>query len=227
MRLDILTIFPEYFGTPLRTSIVGRAIRAGIVRLRIIDFRDFAEPPHRKVDAPPYGGGPGMVLRPEPIVRAVRFAEEAAGGAPATRVLLTPQGERFTQGTARDLATEPHVVVVCGHYEGFDERIRTVLRPREISIGDYILTGGESAALIVLDAVVRLLPGALGDPASAEQDSFCGPRLEGPQYTRPDAFEGHAVPPVLLSGDHAGIARWRREQSEKRTRERRPDLGLD
>jgi tRNA (guanine37-N1)-methyltransferase len=191
----------------------------------VTDVRDFTHDRHRSVDDRPFGGGPGMVMKPEPVFEAVEHVERLSE-TPATRVLLTPQGETFTQAVARELTDAPRLLLICGRYEGFDERIRTGLAPREISIGDYVLTGGELAAMVLIDAVVRLIPGVLGDERSLDEESHAdpdGPRLEYPHYTRPRTFRGMDVPDVLLSGDHEAIARWRREQSEKRTRARRGD----
>lgn len=223
MRIDILTLFPEVFEPLLGSSIIGRARSAGIVQIRTTNFRDFATNTHRSVDDRPFGGGPGMVLMCGPLFEAVEKVERE-DPTPATRILLSPQGERFNQTMARELAGRERLLLICGHYEGFDERIRLGLRPREISIGDYVLTGGEPAAMVVMDAVIRLLPGALGDDESNVDESFSHGRLEYPQYTRPREFRGMAVPEVLVSGNHAEIERWREEQALLRTRERRPDL---
>jgi len=220
VQIDIATLFPGMFREVLETSILGRAREAGLVDVGLYDIRDFSSDRHRSVDAKPYGGGPGMLLRPEPVVLCVERILRERG--PGRVILLSPQGERFTQPRARALAGEDHLILVCGRYEGFDERIRDLLRPDEISIGDFVLTGGELPAMVVLDAVVRLLPGALGDEGSAETESFThGDRLEGPQYTRPPEFRGLRVPDVLVSGDHARIGTWREEMSRKRTDERR------
>jgi len=223
MRIDVLTLFPEVFEPFVATSIVGRARRAGIVEFGFTNIRDFATDAHRSVDDKPFGGGPGMVLMCPPVFRAVEHAE-ALDERPALRILLTPQGEPFRQRTAAELARLPRLLLICGHYEGFDERIRVGLAPREISIGDYVLSGGEVAAMVVIDAVVRLLPGALGDENSTRTESFADGLLEYPQYTRPREFRGMGVPEVLLSGDHARIAEWRRQQRLERTRQRRADL---
>ncbi len=223
MRIDILTLFPEVFAPFLESSIVGRAARAGLVSIACVNFRDFARDKHRSVDDKPFGGGPGMVLLCEPLFAAVEQVEHDAEQKPL-RVLLSPQGERLTQSLAGQLAREPWLVLLCGHYEGFDERIRIGLDAREVSIGDFVLSGGESAAMVLIDAVVRLLPGALGDANSAVEESFSAGTLEYPQYTRPREFRGMAVPEVLVSGNHAEIAAWRKEQSLRRTAERRPDL---
>ncbi len=217
VRIDVATLFPGMFREVLGTSILGRARDAGLASVQLYDIRDFSSDRHRSVDAKPYGGGPGMLLRPAPVVRCVERILRERG--PGRVILLSPQGERLTQPRARELAGEDHLILVCGRYEGFDERVRDILRPDEISIGDFVLTGGELPAMVMIDAVVRLLPGALGDDASAETESFAaGDVLEGPQYTRPPEYRGHGVPDVLLSGDHARIARWREETSRTRTR---------
>lgn len=223
MRIDVLTLFPEVFEPYLGTSIVGRARQAGIVSIGYVNFRDFARDKHRSVDDRAFGGGPGMVLMCGPVFDALEHVESQADGKPV-RVLLTPQGERLTQRVVRDLAQEPWLVVVCGRYEGFDERIRVGIDAREISIGDYVLSGGEPAAMVLIDAVVRLLPGALGNDAAAVSDSFTDGLLEYPQYTRPRDFRGMKVPEILFSGDHGKIAAWRHEEAIRRTRARRPDL---
>jgi tRNA (guanine37-N1)-methyltransferase len=220
MRIDVLTLFPAMFGGPFDESIVARARAAGLLDLRIHNLRDWSTDRHRTVDDYPYGGGAGMVLKPEPVVAAV----ESLRGTGGHVVLLTPQGEVFRQQTAATLAGREHLVLVCGHYEGIDERIREHAVDQEVSIGDYVLSGGELPAMVLVDAVVRLLPGALGSPLSAVDESHSAGLLEYPQYTRPAEFRGWRVPDVLLSGHHAEIARWRREQALRRTRERRPDL---
>jgi tRNA (guanine37-N1)-methyltransferase len=225
MRIDILTLFPEVFEPYLSASIVGRARSGGLVEIGCTNFRDFAKGVHKAVDDRPFGGGPGMVLMCPPLLEALDHVERTHQGEEApTRILLTPQGERLTQQMAWELSREPWLVIVCGHYEGFDERIRTLANAREISIGDYVLSGGEPAAMVLVDAVVRLLPGALGHEQSAESESFVGGVLEYPQYTRPREYRGLCVPDVLLSGDHGKIAEWRKAQALQRTRERRPDL---
>jgi tRNA (guanine37-N1)-methyltransferase len=223
MRIDVLTLFPEVFEPFVASSIVGRAVAKGIVSIRCTSFRDFACDRHRSVDDRPFGGGPGMVLMCGPVFDALEHVEALDETKPL-RILLTPQGEKLTQSVVAELAKAPRLVLLCGHYEGFDERIRTGIAAREISIGDYVLSGGEPAAMVLIDAVVRLLPGALGDEASAADESFAGGTLEYPQFTRPREFRGMEVPEVLLSGDHGKIAAWRREQSLERTLERRPDL---
>ena len=220
MRIDVLTLFPSMLEGPLRESILGRAQTRGIVDIRVHNLRDWAEGRHQVTDEPPFGGGGGMILKPEPLAAAI----EAVHGAEAHVVLLDPAGRRFTQQVARDLARRPHLVLVCGRYEGVDERIREHLVDEELSIGDYVLTGGELAGLVVADAVTRLLPGALGDAAAPEQDSFSRGLLEHPQYTRPEEFRGWRVPEVLRSGDHGRIARWRRLMAVWRTWQRRPEL---
>lgn len=225
MRIDVLTLFPEVFGPFLASSIIGRAIRAGAVAVSCVNFRDFARDKHHSVDDKPFGGGPGMVLMCGPLFDALEHVESQADGKPV-RILLTPQGQRLSQTMAKELAEEPWLAVVCGHYEGFDERIRTGTGAREISIGDYVLSGGEPAAMVLIDAVVRLLPGVLGHEDSAGDDTFANALglLEYPQYTRPRVFRGMSVPDVLLSGDHGRIEAWRQEQARKRTQARRPDL---
>src|SRR5512133_987375 len=220
MKIDVLTLFPAMFAGPLDESIIMRARRSGLLDLNIHDLRNWTHDRHRTVDDRPFGGGPGMLLKPEPMFEAV----EALTG-PGTRVvLLSPSGRKFTQAIAREIAQWTDLLLVCGHYEGFDERIREGLAHDELSIGDYVLTNGALPAMVVIDAVTRLLPGALGDDQSAEQESFSSGLLEYPQYTRPAEFRGMKVPEVLLSGNHAEIAKWRQEQAVKRTKERRPDL---
>lgn len=231
MRADILTLFPEMFSGVLGASMLAIAREKGRLDARIVNFRDHTTDKHRKVDDRPYGGGPGMVLAVQPIVDAVEAVKKSgpAGAIPHV-ILMTPQGRPFTQKIAAELAQKPWLVLVCGHYEGFDERIRMVLEPDEISAGDYVLTGGEIPAMTVLDAVTRLLPGVLGDPESAVTESFSAAAdglLEAPQYTRPEDFRGLKVPDILLSGNHAEIGKWRRAEAEKRTRRRRPDLLKD
>src|SRR5918999_1046928 len=218
MRIDVITIFPELFELPLRTSIVGRAAEQGIVEFGVHDLREHGLGRHRSVDDYPYGGGAGMVMRPEPLFAAIEPLREAG----AQVVLLDPAGERLTDVLARELAAQPHLALICGRYEGIDERVRTVV-DREVSIGDYVLTGGELPALVVIDAVVRLLPGAIQEESHAG-DSFAAGLLEYPQYTRPEDFRGLRVPDVLLSGHHGEVDRWRRREALRRTLERRPDL---
>jgi tRNA (guanine37-N1)-methyltransferase len=223
MRIDVLTLFPEVFEPFLRSSIVGRAMSGGLVEIGLTNIRDFAHDRHKSVDDTPFGGGPGMVMACGPVFEAVERVSARHEGQPL-KVLLTPQGRVLDQSLVRELAGQEWLLLLCGHYEGFDERIRTGLNVRELSVGDYVLSGGEPAALAVIDAVVRLLPGALGHEDSAENDSFADGLLEYPQYTRPRDFRGMVVPDVLLSGDHGRIAAWRREQALERTRQRRPDL---
>lgn len=220
--VHILTLFPEYFDSPLQSSIVRRAIEAELARVDRTDIRDFATDKHRTADDLPYGGGAGMVMKAEPLVGALEHARAALPDAP--RIYLTPQGEPFSQRIADEQAAGPGMILVCGHYEGIDERVRDGWIDREISIGDYVLTGGEPAALVVLDAVIRKVKGVVGNPDSLADDSFSEPRLEYPHYTRPREFRGMEVPDVLLSGHHAKIDEWRREKALERTRARRPDL---
>lgn len=218
----MLTLFPAMFAGPLDESIIKRAREAGLLDLKIHPLRDYAHDKHKTVDDRPFGGGPGMLLKPEPIFEAVEDITREA-----TRViLLSPAGRPFSQAIARELAQLDDLLLVTGHYEGFDERIREQLADDELSIGDYVLTNGALPAMVVVDAVARLLPGVLGDDESAKDESFSagGPALEYPQYTRPAEFRGMKVPDVLLSGNHAEIARWRAEQARARTKERRPDL---
>jgi tRNA (guanine37-N1)-methyltransferase len=223
MRIDVLTLFPEVLEPFFRTSIIGRAVAAGLVEIACTNYRDFTHDKHRSVDDKPFGGGPGMVMMCGPVFDAVEHVT-AGGEAESTIILLTPQGERLDQRVVSELSQQQHLVLLCGHYEGFDERIRIGLKPREVSIGDYVLSGGEPAAAVLVDALVRLLPGALGNAEGAEDDSFSGGLLEYPQYTRPRSFRGLEVPEELLSGHHAQIEEWRRRQALQRTRERRPDL---
>ena len=224
MHVTILTLFPAMFDSPFAESIVKRAADKGIVLIHIRNIRDYAGDKHRTVDDAPYGGGAGMVMKPEPIFEAVEDARRRVPDEPSRVVLLTPQGRVFSQAVAGELAGERHLILLCGHYEGVDERVRRHLVDDEISLGDFVLTGGEPAALAIVDAVVRLLPGALGDPESAIGDSFAHGLLQHPQYTRPPAYRGWKAPEVLLSGDHQAVARWRRRQSIQRTLRRRPEL---
>jgi tRNA (guanine37-N1)-methyltransferase len=223
MRIDILTLFPEMFASPLSHSIIQRAQEQGVVAIGITNIRDFATDKYRKVDDKPYGGGPGMVMMPGPLFDCFEYVERLAPSRGRV-ILLTPQGERFGQAKARQLAQEDRLILIAGRYEGFDERIRTGLGAEPVSIGDYVLNGGELAAMVIVDAVVRLLPGALGDEDSAKEDSFSEGLLEYPQYTRPEVFRGMRVPEILLSGDHGKIAQWRRRQALERTQQWRPDL---
>jgi tRNA (guanine37-N1)-methyltransferase len=222
MRFDVLTLFPAMFDSPLRESILGKALERGLIEIRRVNIRDFAWDRHKTADDTPYGGGQGMVMKVEPIGRAV---EHVRAEAPSGRVIyLTPQGCPFHQEKARELAALDHVILLCGRYEGVDERVRELFVDEEISVGDYVLTGGELAAMVVIDAVARLIPGVLGSDRSAEEDSFGDSLLEYPQYTRPPEFRDKAVPEILLSGNHAAIARWRRREALRRTLARRPDL---
>ncbi|MHC4646561.1 MAG: tRNA (guanosine(37)-N1)-methyltransferase TrmD [Planctomycetota bacterium] len=223
MRVDILTLFPQMFHSPLAYSILKRARDAGTVEIALTDIRDFAPEPHHKVDDKPYGGGPGMVMMPGPVFECfehVRKLHPEKGGV----ILLTPQGQKFNQAKAVELSKEKRLIFIAGRYEGFDERIRIGLDAEQISIGDYVLSGGELAAMVIVDAVVRLLAGALGDEDSPKDDSFSAGLLEYPQYTRPEIFRGMKVPDILLSGDHAKIAQWRKQQALERTIKWRPDL---
>ncbi len=223
MRIDVLTLFPGMFASPLNESIVWRAQDAGIVDIFLADIRDYAVNDYGQVDDKPYGGGPGMVMMPGPVCDC--HDQVQAQAAPAGRVIMmTPQGRPLNQALARELSTEERLVLIAGRYEGFDERIREGLGAEQISIGDYVMTGGELAALVLIDVIVRLLPGALGDDTSAEDESFSQGLLEYPQYTRPEIYRGLQVPEILLSGHHAKIDAWRREQALLRTRRWRPDL---
>jgi tRNA (guanine37-N1)-methyltransferase len=225
MRFDVLTLFPEIFTGYLGQSLLKKAIDAGLVSVHTHDIRAWTHDKHQKVDDRPFGGGPGMVLKVEPVVECVEAVQTETSD-PARLVLLSPQGRRLDQKLVEELAHEKRLILLCGRYEGFDQRVIDILGPTEISIGDYILNGGEVAAMVMIDAVVRLVPGVLGDEESNQCDSFSsGNRLlEFGQYTRPREYRGHRVPEVLLSGDHGEIARWRQEQSYLKTRERRADL---
>lgn len=223
MNVDVLTLFPEMMDGVFRTSILGKAQEKGIVSLNAVNFRDYSDNKHGTVDDTPYGGGGGMVLKPDPIFAAVEDLLSKTSAAPRV-ILMCPQGETFTQQKAEELSAEEHLIFICGHYEGYDERIREHLVTDELSIGDYVLTGGELPAMVVIDSVVRLLPGVLGNETSAVTDSFSTGLLEYPHYTRPAEFRGWKVPDILLSGHHANIELWRREQALKRTLQRRPDL---
>ena len=225
MRFDVLTLFPDMFPEYLGQSLLKRAIDTGLVEVCLHDIRNWSQDKHNKVDDRPYGGGPGMVMMVEPVVACVE-AVQAMAGEPGHLVLLTPQGRPLDQAGVERLARQQRILLLCGRYEGFDERVRLVLQPEEISIGDYVLNGGEVAAMVMIDAVMRLVPGVLGDAESSQSDSFStAPRLlEFAQYTRPREFRGLQVPEILLSGDHGEIARWREENSRERTQERRADL---
>lgn len=222
LRIDIVTIFPGMLRGALDESITGRAQERGLVQIVLHDLRDHTTDRHRTVDDAPYGGGPGMVMKPEPLFAAVESIR--AGGEQCPVVLLSPQGRLFTQAIAQELARLPRFILICGRYEGVDERVREGLATDEISVGDYVLSGGEPAAWVVIDAAVRLVPGVVGSPESLESESHTQGLLEYPQYTRPPDFRGLRVPEILLSGDHGAIARWRRRQSLLRTKERRLDL---
>lgn len=225
MRIDVLTLFPEMFAGVFGSSMLGKAQERGLVTLSTVNFREFSTNKHQTVDDMPYGGGGGMVLKPEPIFAAVEHIRATAERKqPPHIILMCPQGETLTQQKAQQLSQKDHLIFICGHYEGFDERIREHLATEELSIGDYVLTGGELPAMVAIDAIVRLIPGVLGNGDSAACDSFSDGLLEYPQYTRPPNFRGWHVPEVLLSGHHAEIAKWRRQQSLLRTMLRRPDL---
>ena len=220
MKIDVLTLFPAMFAGPLDESIVQRARTSGVLKLSVHNLRDYAHDRHKTVDDRPFGGGPGMLLKPEPVFEAV----EALAGEKTRVILLSPAGRKFDQAIARELAQQEELLLICGSYEGFDERIREQLADDELSIGDYVLTNGALPAMVVVDAVTRLLPGVLGDDESSLDESFSADLLEYPHYTRPAEFRGMKVPEVLLSGNHAEIAKWRAEQARQRTKERRPDL---
>lgn len=226
MHFDILTLFPDIFEGVFNKSIVKRAMEAGLVSIVIHNIRDYATDRHRITDEPPYGGGGGMIMKPEPIFRAVEAILDLEEGQEPEMpvILLSPQGRLFTQAVARELSKHPHLILICGHYEGVDERVPQFLVTDEISIGDYVLTGGEIPAMVIVDAVTRLIPGVLGDPGATFEDSHAEGLLEYPHYTRPPVFRGCSVPEVLLSGNHAEIVRWRRQEALRRTFERRPDL---
>jgi tRNA (guanine37-N1)-methyltransferase len=221
MVFDILTLFPEFFSSPLRQSVVGKAIARGVLRVEAHNLRDYTLDKHKTTDDYPYGGGHGMVMKVEPMAAAIESLKSQRPG--ATVVMTTPQGERFDQKTAAEFAALPSLIIVCGRYEGYDERIRS-FADREVSVGDYVLSGGEIPALAIIDAVARLIPGVLGEPESSETDSFSAGLLEYPQYTRPEEFRGMRVPEVLISGNHALIERWRRQEALRRTYLKRPDL---
>lgn len=225
MRINVVTLFPDFFREPLRLSIPGRAARSGLVSYRVVDLRDWTHDRHRTVDDYPYGGGAGMVLKPEPFWEAVEaLAPTGADRPPGPILLMSARGKRFVHADAVRLSIADEMTLLCGHYKDVDQRVADALATQELSLGDFVLSGGEVAALAVIDAVVRLLPGAMSDHESAATDSHYEGALSPPSYTRPPSYRGHAVPPVLLTGDHARIDTWRREQAERLTRERRPDL---
>lgn len=224
-RIDVITIFPGLFEAFLDESIVGIAIRTGRLKVAVHDLRDWTTDPHRTVDDSPYGGGPGMLMKPEPLVAAIEALAGPKGPGRTARVIaLSPQGERLDQPRLESLLKEEALVFVCGRYEGVDQRVIDLAVDEELSIGDYVLSGGEVPAMVVIEGLARLAPGVVGNPESIATESFQGPTLEGPQYTRPAEFRGQAVPPVLLSGDHGAVERWRAEQASEFTRRRRPDL---
>ncbi len=223
MNFHILTLFPEMVEQGLHTSIIGRAAEKGLLSIEAINIRDYTNDKHKKVDDYPYGGGAGMVMQAQPVYDAWRSVVEKVGYQPRT-VYLTPQGPTFTQTMAKEFALEQDLILLCGHYEGIDERVLAEIVTDYISIGDYVLTGGELAAMVLTDAISRMVPGVLSNQESGSTESFEGNLLEYPQYSRPEEWNGHKVPPILLSGDHAKVAQWRREQSIRRTMERRPDL---
>ncbi len=224
MRIDILCLFPEMFTSPFKESIIKRAREQGLVNIMIHNIRDYTHDKHHTVDDYPYGGGPGMVLKPEPIFEAAEAVKHQLGVSDMPIILLTPQGRLFSQSVAQELSLHPQLMLICGHYEGLDQRVCDHLATDEISIGDYVLSGGELAALVVVDAIARLIPGVLGSQDSAGSDSHSNGLLEYPQYTRPDIYQDWQVPSVLLSGNHGEIAQWRRRQAILRTAKRRPDL---
>lgn len=225
MRFDILTLFPEMFTGYIGQSILNKSIERGLVEIHVHNMRDWAEGRHNKIDDTPYGGGPGMILMVEPVVNCVRDVQSMAAQ-PGTVIVTTPQGQRLNQPMVEELAVNERMILLCGRYEGFDQRVIDVLQPLEVSIGDYILNGGEVASMVLVDSLVRMVPGVLGDEKSSWDDSFSrGNRmLEYPQYTRPREFEGHQVPEILLSGDHGKIERWRKVKSLENTRDKRSDL---
>ncbi|MCJ7508445.1 MAG: tRNA (guanosine(37)-N1)-methyltransferase TrmD [candidate division Zixibacteria bacterium] len=225
MKIDILTIFPKMVEFPLKQSLIGRALEKGIVEIKIQDIRDFAKDKHATVDDVPFGGGSGMVMKMEPLTLALESVLDSS--VQSRIVLTTAQGRRFDQKKAKELSLEKHLVIICGHYKGIDERIKELFPIEEISIGDYVLTGGEFASLVIVDAVVRLIPGVLGDFESAQADSFLEGILGYPEYTRPKEFRGKEVPEILLSGDHKKIRLWRREKALRKTLETRPELLQD
>jgi len=221
MKIDIVTIFPKVFKPILGESIIKRAQKKGLLKIAVYNLRDYTKDKHKKIDDRPFGGGPGMVFTPQPIFDAVKCIKKDRG---TKVVLLTPQGETLNQKLAQKLSKNKHLILICGHYEGIDERVRMSLVDEEVSIGDYILTGGELPAMVLVDTIVRLLSGVLGDKDSVKSESFCRGLLEYPQYTRPANYKGKKVPKILLSGDHQAIASWRKEQALKITKKKRPDL---
>ncbi len=224
MRFDIITIFPEIFAGVLECGIVRRALQAGLVEIRLVNLREFARDKHRSVDDRPYGGGEGMVFMPEPLFAAIEHCRGEEPDAGSRVILLTPQGQKWTQDRALELSRLKHLILICGRYEGVDQRVVDCLVESEISVGDFVLTGGESPAMVVVDSIVRLIPGALGNSESAVNESFSTGMLDCPQYTRPASFRGLEVPEILLSGDHARIAQWRREKALEKTLRRRPEM---
>ena len=221
MRFDVVTIFPAMFGPVFKQGVIGRAIERGVIQLETHDLRDHTHDRHRQVDDMPFGGGPGMVMKPEPVIEAVESLHEAN---PGPVIITEPWGEPLDQDLAAELARETGLIIVCGRYEGIDDRVRTALKAREVSIGDYVLSGGEIPAMVLIDAVARLIPGVVGDPGSLSQDTFADEMSGWPQFTRPADYRGMTVPEVLLSGDHAAIERWRAAEALRATREKRPDL---
>ncbi len=222
MKFDILTLFPNMFSSPFQESIIGKAIKKGIIEIRTINIRDFSTDKHKTVDDTPYGGGPGMIMKVEPIVRAIRWVKSQ--DPLSWTIYLSPQGKTLNQKKVEELSQKSHLIIICGRYEGVDERVREFYIDEEISIGDYILTGGEIAAMVLIDSISRLIPGVLGAEESAKEDSFMNSLLEYPQYTRPFDFEGHKVPEILVSGNHSAISEWRRREAIKKTFTKRPDL---
>lgn len=225
MKIDLVTIFPGILDGPFRESMIKKAVDQGLIEINLVDLRNYTRDRHRQVDDTPYGGGPGMILKPEPLFEAVEDLKKEGGPANSRVILMTPQGRPLTQHIAAEFSKEKHLIIICGRYEGVDERVREALVDDEISIGDYVLTGGELAAAVVVDAVVRLIPGFLAE-GSAENESFTGNLLEHPHYTRPAVYRGMEVPPVLMSGNHGEIEKWRRQQALDRTRQRRPEMLL-
>ena len=225
MRFDVLTLFPEIFSGYLTQSLLNKAIVNELVDVQLHNLRDWAEGKHHQIDDRPYGGGPGMILMVEPVVAAVEAVQQKHADAGEV-ILLTPQGDRLDQRLIEELAVQPRMILLCGRYEGFDQRVIDILQPREVSIGDFVLNGGEVAAMVLIDSLVRMVPGVLGDEQSSREDSFSrgNRKLEYPQYSRPREFRGHAVPEILLGGNHEKIAQWRRDQSLRRTQQRRSDL---